>query len=207
LNVFLKKSLCSSWCELCALCSGYVPMPPWRAWWWACGSTRWSCRPSGAWDEKSVGGNGANTSTEGITADLYRSASTRTRLVAGSDRCQRAHSTSCVVVMAWIYASWWYILSTLSAVSRGEALKGLAVAASVWHPSWLAGGSTSLARALVEANSTIKILSTLSAGSCHGGVCDGTVVAACLPVSLLRRGDASGSTLVCRARACTCHPP
>jgi hypothetical protein len=64
-------------------------------------------------------------------AGLYRMAPTRTGLGVESDRRQQAHFASCVVTMAWIFISWWYILSTPSAVSGGEVLGGLAMAASV----------------------------------------------------------------------------
>jgi hypothetical protein len=39
-----------------------------------------------------------------------------------------------MAVMAWISASWWYILSTLLAVSGGEVLGGLVATALVWPP-------------------------------------------------------------------------
>jgi hypothetical protein len=42
----------------------------------------------------------------------------------------------------------------------------------------------------VEAKSTIKILFTSGVGSHRGNVCGRTVVLACLPTSLLRRGAA-----------------
>jgi hypothetical protein len=41
--------------------------------------------------------------------------------------------------MAWISVSWWYILSTPSAVGGGEAFGGLATAALGWPSSQLAG--------------------------------------------------------------------
>jgi hypothetical protein len=68
-------------------------------------------------------------------AGLYRTAPTQTGLGVESDRHQWAYSTSCMAAMAWISASWWYILSTLLAVSGGEVLGGLVAAALVWPPS------------------------------------------------------------------------
>jgi hypothetical protein len=82
-------------------------------------------------------------------AGPYRLVPVRTRLEVRSDRCQRAHSTSCVVAMPWISASWRYILSTPSAMGEGKALGVLVTAASVWPPSRLAEGATPLARAWV----------------------------------------------------------
>jgi hypothetical protein len=81
---------------------------------------------SEAWDEKSVGSDGTNLATEGVTAGLCRSVPAQTGLGVESDQHQWAHSASCAVGMAWISASWWYILSTPSAVSGGEVLGGLA---------------------------------------------------------------------------------
>jgi hypothetical protein len=105
---------------------------------------------------------------------LCQSVLAQTGLGVGSDRHQRAHSSSCAVTMAWISANWRYILSSLSVVSRGEVLRGLAVAASVWPPSQLAEGATSLARGWVELKSTIRILSTSSVGPCCGDMCGWT---------------------------------
>jgi hypothetical protein len=92
----------------------------------------------------------------------------QTRLEVGSDRHQWAHSASCAMVMVWISASWQYTLSTSSAVGAGEAFKGSAAVASVKPPSRLAEEATPFPRAWVEAKSTIRILSSSSAGSCHG---------------------------------------
>jgi hypothetical protein len=61
--------------------------------------------------------------------------------------------------MAWITTSWRCILSTPSAVGRGEAFGGLATATSVWPSSRLAVGVTPLPRAWVDAKSIIRILS------------------------------------------------
>jgi hypothetical protein len=43
--------------------------------------------------------------------------------------------------MAWIFASWLYIMSTPSVVSRGAVLKGLATVASAWPPLAAGRGS------------------------------------------------------------------
>jgi hypothetical protein len=51
------------------------------------------------------------------------------------------------VAMAWISASWRYILSTLFVVGRGEAFEGLAATASAQPSLWLAVGATPLASA------------------------------------------------------------
>jgi hypothetical protein len=62
----------------------------------------------------------------------------RTRLGVELDQHQRAHSASCAAVMAWISASWWYILSNPETLSGGDVLRGLAAVASVWPPrGWL----------------------------------------------------------------------
>jgi hypothetical protein len=100
---------------------------------------------SRARDEKSAWGDGVNLVAEGVTTGLYQAVPTQTGLGVGSDRCKRAHSASCVVAIMWISASWWYNLSTPSAMGRGEVLVGLAAAASVGPPSWLEEGATSLA--------------------------------------------------------------
>jgi hypothetical protein len=68
-----------------------------------------------------------------------------TTLGVGLDRLQWTHSTSFMVEMAWITASWLYILSATSVVGGGEAFGCLATAASVWPPSWLAVGDIPLA--------------------------------------------------------------
>jgi hypothetical protein len=47
------------------------------------------------------------------------------------------HSASYVVVMAWITASWWYILSTPSVGGGGSALRGVAAMTMVWPSMWL----------------------------------------------------------------------
>jgi hypothetical protein len=77
-------------------------------------------------------------------AGLCQPLPTQTGLEVGSDRRQRVHSASCTMTMAWISASWWYSLSTPSAVGGGKVFKGLAMAASVWAPSRLAEGVTPL---------------------------------------------------------------
>jgi hypothetical protein len=79
--------------------------------------------------------------------DLYRLTKARIGLVAGLDRRQWAHSTSYAAEMAWISASWHYILSNPLVVSGGEVLRVFTTVASVWSPSRLTGGATSLARA------------------------------------------------------------
>jgi hypothetical protein len=84
---------------------------------------------SGARGEKLVGVGGAIIATEGSTVGLCQLILTQTRLAVGSDRRQCVHFASCIVAMAWISASWQYILSTLSAVSGGKALRGLAAMA------------------------------------------------------------------------------
>jgi hypothetical protein len=66
-----------------------------------------------------VGGNGASLTVEGITAGLCRPVMAQTGLGAEPDWHQRTHSASYAAVMAWISASWWYILPTLLAVSGG----------------------------------------------------------------------------------------
>jgi hypothetical protein len=99
--------------------------------------------------------------------------------------------------MLWISASWWYILYIQLAVSRGEVLGGLATAASVYPPSRLVEGATSLARAWVEAKSTIRILSASSAGSCRGDMRGWATVAACLPTTLLHHCLDTCSVLGC----------
>jgi hypothetical protein len=62
-------------------------------------------RHSGAWDEKSVGGDGAFFVIEGTAAGLYQVVQAQSRLEVGSAWCQQAHSTSCAAAMAWISAS------------------------------------------------------------------------------------------------------
>jgi hypothetical protein len=111
----------------------YMPVLPWRAWRRVSGLTRLPYQHSEAQDEKLVGGEGASLALDGIAVDLCCPIPTQTKLGVESDRRQWAHSTSWMVVMAWISAIWWYILSTPLVVSRGEALRGLA------------GGATSLA--------------------------------------------------------------
>jgi hypothetical protein len=59
--------------------------------------------------------------------------------------------------MAWISASWRYILSTPLAMGGGEVLMGLPAATLVRPPSWLAEGVTPLARAWVELKNTIMM--------------------------------------------------
>jgi hypothetical protein len=143
------------------------------------------CRHSEARDKKSVGHDGATLASEGVAVGLCRLALAQTGVGVELDRCQWAHSASCTTVMVWISANWQYILSTPSMVNGGEVLRGLAAAASVWPPSRLVEGATSLARAWVEAKSTIRILSALSVGLCRGVVCGLATVVTCLPVSLL----------------------
>jgi hypothetical protein len=139
-------------------------------------------------------------------ASLYRTAPSQKGLGVESDQHQWAHSASCVVVMAWISANRWYILSTPSVVSRREVLGGLAMAASVCPPSQMAEGATSLTRAWVEIKPTIRTLSASTAGSSHGDTCRWAVVATSLLMSLLHRCAASYSALDCRARACARCP-
>jgi hypothetical protein len=54
------------------------------------------------------------------------------RVEIGSDWCQRAHSPSCAVETAGIFANWWYNLSTPLAGDSDYKFRGLAIAASVW---------------------------------------------------------------------------
>jgi hypothetical protein len=68
--------------------------------------------------------------------------------------------------MAWISASWQYILSTPLAVSEGGALGDLAAVTSVWASSQLTGVANSMASAWVEAMSTIRSPTAPSVGSC-----------------------------------------
>jgi hypothetical protein len=100
---------------------------------------------TGAWGKKLLGGDGAIVATEGSMGGLYRLVPARTELEVGSERCQWAHFASCMTVMVWICANWWYILSTPSTVGEGKALEVLVTAAPVWPPSRLAEGATSLA--------------------------------------------------------------
>jgi hypothetical protein len=65
---------------------------------------------------------------------LYQPVPARTGLEVRSDRHLWAHSSSCTTTLAWISASWWYILSTTSMVGEGTALRVLVVVASVWPP-------------------------------------------------------------------------
>jgi hypothetical protein len=62
---------------------------------------------------------------------LCRPVPVQTGLEVGSDRRQRAHSTSCAVVMVWISTTWRYMLSTPSAVGEGKALGVLVTMAPV----------------------------------------------------------------------------
>jgi hypothetical protein len=65
-----------------------------------------------------------------------------------------------------------------------------------------------MARAWVEAKSTIRVLSALSAGSCRGYSCSGPAVVACSLTRWARRCAAFYSALGYRAWACAyCHPP
>jgi hypothetical protein len=76
-------------------------------------------------------GDGTSTTAKAIMAGLYRSALAQIGLQARSDQCQWAHYASCAVALAWISASWRYILSTPSTVSGGEVLR----ACPQWPPS------------------------------------------------------------------------
>jgi hypothetical protein len=85
-----------------------------------------------AWGAKSVGGSGISIAAEGSADSLCQPVLARTGLEVRSDRCQWAHSASFTTAIAWISASWWYILSTTSVVGEGMVLRVLVVVASVW---------------------------------------------------------------------------
>jgi hypothetical protein len=109
--------------------------------------------------------------------------------------------------MAWISASWQYILSSLSVVGEGKTLGVLVAAAPVWPPSLLAEGAAPLARAWVVVKSTIRILSASGAGSRHGGVSSRAMVVVSWAASLFHRCAVSCSTLGCQAWHALIAPP
>jgi hypothetical protein len=72
---------------------------------------------------------------DGISSGLRQSVPVQTRLGVESGQCQRASSVSCVMVIAWISASWRYSLSNPLVVGGGETLKALVMTASARpHP-------------------------------------------------------------------------
>jgi hypothetical protein len=90
-------------------------------------------------------GDGANLIIDGAMSGLGRLVPARAEWGVWLVRHQRAHSANYTVVMACIFASWRYILSTPSVVSYGEALGDLVAASSVYASCRPVGGPSSLA--------------------------------------------------------------
>jgi hypothetical protein len=161
----------------------------------------WPYHHSGAWDEKSIGEKQCQHCRKKLHSRPLPAGVGLNRVRVWVDPTPVGALRRLCGGDGWISTSWWYILSTLSVVSRGEALRGLAAMAPICTPHGsydshflgprLSGGEVHHQNPL---RLECGLMSWQHVRLDRGG-------------SLLHRGTIFGSVVGCRAWACSCCLP